>query len=71
VVLSDGYRRIRLDVDEGSLAGNGPVALQYRLHGLVSAEAEILPLRRFVHLCRRHRFARSLFAPDPAGAWRP
>jgi hypothetical protein len=51
VVLSEGYRRIRLDVDEGSLAGNGPVALQYRLHGLVSAEAEILPLRRFVHLC--------------------
>ena len=65
VVLSDGLRRIRLDIQAGSLANGGPVLLNYQLAGVVSAERHVRPLRRFLHLCRRGRFARSLFPAEP------
>lgn len=65
VVLSDGWRHIRLDVEEGRLTGEDAVVLQYRLQGLVSAEARLLPLRRLLALCRNRRFARSLFPVEP------
>lgn len=65
VVLSDGWHHIRLDIEDGSLAVRGPVRLDYRLSGVASAETKILPLRRFLHLCRRGRFGRSLFPADP------
>jgi hypothetical protein len=65
VVLSDGYRHIRLDIAEGSIGTSSAVLLHYHLSGLASAESKILPLRRLLHLCRRHGFARSLFPPDP------
>lgn len=64
-VLSDGWHHIRLDVDLGSIASNLPVRLHYRIIGLVSAEPKLLPLRRLIDLCRRGRFARSLFPRDP------
>jgi hypothetical protein len=64
-VLSDGRHHIRLDVAQGQLAGETLVHLHYRLHGLGSAEAGILPLRRLLHLQRHRRFARSLFPRDP------
>ncbi len=64
-VLSDGWHRIRIDVEEGSIAREEAVLLHYRLLGLASAEPRILPLRRFLELCRRGRFARSLFPRDP------
>lgn len=64
VVLSDGWHHIRLDVEEGRLAGQEAVLLRYRLHGLVSAESRLLPLRRLIDLCRHRRFARSLFPRD-------
>lgn len=64
-VLSDGWHRIRIDVDEGSIAREEAVLLHYRLLGVTSAEPKILPLRRFLELCRRGRFARSLFPRDP------
>lgn len=64
-VLSDGWHHIRLDVEEGRLAGQEAVLLRYRLHGLVSAESRLLPLRRLIDLCRHRRFARSLFPRDP------
>jgi hypothetical protein len=41
------------------------VLLHYQLMGIASAAPKILPLRRLLHLCRRRRFARSLFPPDP------
>ena len=63
-VLSDGWHRIRLDIDEGSIAADA-VLLRYQLAGTVSAEPKILPLRRLIDLCRRGRFARSLFPDDP------
>jgi hypothetical protein len=64
-VLSDGWHHIRLDIEEGSLAGQDAVLLHYRMRGLASAEARLLPLRRFLDLCRHRRFARSLFPRDP------
>ncbi|WP_443020042.1 DNA -binding domain-containing protein [Sphingobium sp. Cam5-1] len=41
------------------------VHLHYRLNGLGSAEAGILPLRRLLHLYRHRHFARTLFPHDP------
>jgi len=64
VVLSDGWRHIRLDVDSGSLRAGIPVVLRYRIEGQASARAVMLPLQRFLHLCRHRTFARSLFPPD-------
>jgi hypothetical protein len=63
-VLSDGWHHIRLDIEEGRLEGQDAVLLQYRVQGLASAEAVLLPLRRFLDLCSHRRFARSLFPRD-------
>lgn len=63
-VLSDGWHRIRLDVERGSLAGGEPVLLDYRLKGIASAEPRILPLRRLIDLCRNRRFSKALYPPD-------
>lgn len=63
VVLSDGYRRIRIDVTYGTLR-EGPVHLRYELCGLARVEAKILTLRRLLALCRLGRFARNLHPPD-------
>ena len=63
-VLSDGWHHIRLDVEAGSLAQGRPVLFEYRLVGVASAGPKILPLRRLLELCRRGRFAPSLFPPD-------
>ncbi|TYC98010.1 DUF2285 domain-containing protein [Novosphingobium sp. BW1] len=64
-VLSDGRHHIRLDAAHGRLAGETLVHLHYRLHGLSSAEAGLLPLRRLLHLQHHRRFARSLYPRDP------
>ena len=65
-VLSDGWRHIRLDVDAGRLTGADNVLLYYHLFGQASAEKRLLPLRRFLYLCRHRRFARTLFPRDAA-----
>ena len=59
LVLSDGYRRIRLDVSEGTLRA-GPVHLRYCLQGFVDVDTQILTLRRLLALNRLGRFARNL-----------
>ena len=64
-VLSDGRHHIRLDLAQGRLAGETLVHLHYRLHGLGNAEIGLLPLRRLLHFQRHHRFAHSLYPPDP------
>ena len=63
VVISDGYHRIRIDVEEGSLAAGQPVVLRFVLSGLVGsdAEARVLPLRRLAGLYRTGRFLPALF----------
>lgn len=63
-VLSDGLRRIRLDVAAGTLR-KGPVVLHYRLAGIGSLRPRVLPLRRLLALCTHRRFVSSLFPPDP------
>jgi hypothetical protein len=64
VVLSDGLRRIRLDLTAGSLRG-GAVVLHYNLSGTVSLAPKLLPLRRLSALFGTGRFAASLFPHDP------
>lgn len=59
LLLSDGFRAIRIDVLTGSLA-RGPVQIRYRLAGLRSAERPVLTLRRFLALWRSGEFHRSL-----------
>jgi hypothetical protein len=63
LVLSDGYRRIRIDVVRGTLR-EGPVHLRYELQGLVGIDSKILTLRRLLALCRHGRFARNLHPPE-------
>lgn len=63
-VLSDGWHHIRLDIESGSLSEGRPVLFHYRLVGVASAAPKILPLRRLLELCRRGRFAPSLFPRD-------
>ncbi|EIZ78124.1 hypothetical protein WSK_3262 [Novosphingobium sp. Rr 2-17] len=63
-MISDGQRRIRLDVVVGSLA-KGPVVLHYRLAGTHTLRPRLLPLRRLLALCTHRRFVSSLFPPDP------
>ncbi|MGH6616431.1 DNA -binding domain-containing protein [Sphingomonas sp.] len=63
-VLSDGWHRIRFDVEIGTLS-SGPVALCYRLKGSVSARPKLLPLRRLIEFSLHRRFLRSLYPPDP------
>lgn len=63
-VLSDGWQHIRLDLEAGTLTGEMPVILDYRLRGFAAAMTKILPLRRLLELVRCRRFARSLFPED-------
>jgi hypothetical protein len=64
-VLSDGWHHIRFDIEEGRLSGEQAVLLHFRLQGIMSSQRRLLPLRRFLDLCRRRQFARSLFPRDP------
>lgn len=63
LLLSDGLRAIRIDAAGDSPAA-GPVHLRYRLSGIVSAEAPLLTLRRFLALVRTGEFSRSLHLPE-------
>ena len=63
VAISDGFRRIRLDVMEGTLS-DGPVRLHYRLAGIADAEPQLLTLQRLLALHRLGRFARGLHPPE-------
>jgi len=65
VLFSDGWHHIRLDIAEGHLAGRDTARFQYRFDGLTSAEKLILPLRRFLALCRHRHFPSALFPHDP------
>lgn len=63
VALSDGYRRIRLDIVSGSVL-DGPVSLRYRLGDGRELDPQLLTLRRLQLLRRTGRFARTLFPPE-------
>lgn len=59
LLISDGFRTIRLDVRSGSLR-QGPVRLEYRLSGFASAGRPLLTLRRLLTLWRTGRFSSGL-----------
>ena len=60
VALSDGYRRIRIDIVSGTML-EGPVVLQHQLAGLAGLGPKILALRRLIALTKTRRFGASLF----------
>lgn len=64
-MLSDGWRRIRVDVVEGTLLSQAPARLDYLLSGMTRLEAPLLALRRMLALWRTGRFARLLFPDEP------
>jgi hypothetical protein len=63
VALSDGFRRIRIDVVRGTLL-QGPVRLHYLLSGFGDLDGRVLTLRRLASLQRLGRFARALYPPE-------
>ncbi len=65
VLLSDGWHHIRLDIEEGRMSDQDAVRLEVRLRGLASSERMVLPLRRFLALCRQRRFSPALYPRDP------
>jgi hypothetical protein len=69
LLLCDGLRAIRLDGSPGTFSG-GSARLIYHLSGLESADRPLLTVRRFLALCRRGTFSRSLHPPEArAGRW--
>lgn len=65
LALSDGWRRIRLDVVEGTLTPGSCVRLDYRMSGFQHLEARLLTLRRLAGLHRGGRLEESLYAAQP------
>lgn len=65
-VLSDGYRRIRIDIDDGSLVAGAPVVLRYSLIGEVgrATDTRLMPLRRLAGFLRTGRFIPALFPAE-------
>lgn len=63
LLLSDGYRSIRLDISGVSLL-SGPVRLSYGMSGFEALEAPLLTLRRLLTFMRHGRFSRVLHAPE-------
>lgn len=59
LAISDGLRRIRLDVVDGTLL-SGSVRLHYRLAGFSDAEPQLITLQRLLAFHRLGRFARGL-----------
>ena len=57
--ISDGLKRIRLDVVSGTLL-EGPVRLHYQLAGFEAADTQVLTLRQLLAVDRLGRFSRSL-----------
>lgn len=51
-LLSDGCWAIRLDLHDGTLLG-GPILVEHRITGLVSARPKLAALRQFVMLAQR------------------
>lgn len=63
LVLSDGWRRLRIDIIEGTLIGYESVRLDFQLAGFAHLDTRLLTIRRLLALWRRGRFASSLFQP--------
>jgi len=66
LALSDGWRRLRLDVVEGSLCESRCVRLDYYLSGFENLEPRLRTLHRLAALRRTGRFEPRLH-PSPSG----
>jgi hypothetical protein len=66
IALSDGWRRLRLDVVEGSIGTANWVRFDYQLAGFRDLEVRLRTLRRLADLRREGRFADRCF-PMPSG----
>lgn len=66
IALSDGWRRLRLDIVEGSVARLDWVRFDYHLSGFRDLEPRLRTLSRLADLRRRGRLAPRLF-PIPSG----
>jgi hypothetical protein len=66
IVLSDGYRHLRLDVLDGRIADQETVVLHFAFEGLAEAHYGASSLRRLLSLVANRRFVRSLYPRDPA-----
>jgi hypothetical protein len=64
LLLSNGYRIVRLDVRGASLRC-GPVRLSFHLSGIAGARSMLLVLRRFLALANRGGFPSSHYPRDP------
>jgi hypothetical protein len=62
--ISDGYRRIRIDVVSGSML-DSPVLLRHHLEGVERLDQKLISLRRLIALHRHGRFVSSLFPVSP------
>lgn len=70
VVLSDGWRHIRLDIVAGSLAAGPAIVLHYRLQGIASLAPKLRPLGRLLDLVVHRRFSASRFPVERrTGRW--
>jgi hypothetical protein len=63
LLLSDGYRSIRLDV-RGASARAGPVMFRFEIAGLATLRRELATLHRLVSLASTGRFSPRLHPPD-------
>lgn len=70
VVLSDGWRRIRFDVVQGSILGERPVKFRYLLSGIARAGPQLTTLNRLLALVRNGYFPKRYFPVDRAMARR-
>ena len=66
IALSDGWRRLRLDVIAGSIAGSNWVRFDYGLSGFVDLELRLETLRRLARLRRDGGFDHKCY-PVPPG----
>ncbi|HYX47146.1 MAG TPA: DUF2285 domain-containing protein [Sphingomicrobium sp.] len=66
LLLCDGFRSVRLDAPNGTFR-SGAVELAFSMSGIMSAEAPLLALRRFLALAGSGRFARSLHPREVRG----
>jgi hypothetical protein len=65
IALSDGWRRIRIDIVEGTMVDEGPARLDYLLSGLSRVDAHVLTLQRMLGLWRSGGFAPALHPTEP------
>lgn len=65
-LVSDGWKSLRLDIVEGSLAA-GPVTPRYLLSGIGGAEAQLRVLRQFLHVARTGAMDGPLFPSHGRG----